>query len=69
VSRPDSAETVITLKGDHDGEKIQHLLRSLSAVPGVLETDYNLLTRKVIVKYDPEFLTHPQVVQEIERIL
>jgi hypothetical protein len=69
VSKPDSAETVITLKGDPDGEKVQHLLKTLSAVPGVLETDYNLLTRKVIVKYDPKALTDSRIVQEIESIL
>jgi copper chaperone CopZ len=69
VLRPDSAEAVITLKGEQDGEKVQQLLRTLSAVPGVLETDYNLLTRKVIVKYDPNVLTHLQIVEKIDGVL
>lgn len=69
MSRPDSAETVVTLKGEPDGEKVQHLLKSLSAVPGVLEADYIVLTRKLTVKYDPKVLTHARIIQEIERIL
>lgn len=69
MSKPDSAETEVTLKGDPDGEKVQLLLRSLSAVPGVLATDYSILTRKVIVKYDPDLLPRSRIDQEIERIL
>ena len=69
VSRGKSRETVVTLKGDPDGETVQHLQKSLSALAGVLETDYHLLTKKLIVEYDPNELTHFAIVQEIGRAL
>ena len=69
MSRGKSRETVVTLKDDPDGETVKHLQKSLSALAGVQETDFHLLTKKLIVEYDPNELTHFAIIQEIGRVL
>jgi hypothetical protein len=67
VPKAGLSETAITLKDDPDGETIKRLRKKLSALAGVLETDYHYLTKKLVVKYDPNALTHSQIIQEVER--
>jgi hypothetical protein len=65
VTKAGLGETAITLKDDPSGETVRRLRKRLSALAGVLETDYHFLTKKLVVKYDPEALTASQIIREV----
>ena len=69
MSKGGFGETVVTLQGEPSQTDVQHLRHSLASMAGIRGTYYNNLTKKLIIRHDPNAIAPKEIVQTVSRIM